>query len=67
MGPPVVIRLVLAECRRHGWQFDPAYELALRSLARAQPDDREWRDVCHALRHVWRDAYERNGSIRHRE
>jgi hypothetical protein len=66
MGPPALIRATLAECRRRGWAFDPAFELALRSLARADPEGGEWRAVCHELRDVWRDAYERNGAVRGR-
>jgi hypothetical protein len=71
--PAVHLGIVLRECRIRGYEFDKAWETAMRSLPRGRtPEQRfyltEWKDALRWAKSNFRQAYEvsheRNGFTR---
>src|SRR4051812_17845639 len=62
-SPAVHLGIVLRECRIRGYEFDKAWETAMRSLPRGRtPDQRfyltEWKDALRWAKTSFRQAYE---------
>lgn len=62
--PPAQIREELARLRRKGLTFDIAWRRALERVK--WPEDKsqrdEWKAILAGGRHIWEDAYLRNGN-----
>jgi hypothetical protein len=56
--PPEVTRIVLAEGRRRGLDFDASWELALGSLPRRGPEAVVWRETLEGTRGIWERAFD---------
>jgi hypothetical protein len=56
-SPAAHVGIVLREYRRRGWEFEPAWAQALRTLPRSAPEIEEWRDQLHGTKETWRESY----------
>jgi len=62
LNPAIHLGCVLRECRIRGYEFDKAWELAMRSLPRGRTDDQreyltEWKDALRWAKGNFRIAY----------